>query len=700
VSDDVLEGLNPEQRKAAERVTGPICILAGAGSGKTTTITRRIANQVSSGAFRAGEILAVTFTDKAAGEMRTRLRRLGAEGVRASTFHSAAMSQLRVLSHEPIGQILPSKALALRQIANSLPKPYRFRPAADLATEVEWCKNRRIRPGSYLSSLGSHEPPIPGDLMAGVYRKYEDGKRARGLIDFEDLLELAIQMYERDEDAAERFRSRYRALTVDEYQDVNLLQESLLRLWLGGRDDICVVGDDYQSIYGFTGASPKYLLEMKTRYPRTLVAKLEVNYRSTPSILELANRLVPKLGGAEKILRSERDDGAAPAAKGFPSEKAETDLILSEIRRLDTEGIPFEEMAILLRTNYRSDDFEEALVAAGIPFQLPNAAFLNRQTFRQLRSQLASKSSSAVAETVRAMVTKVGYVEDVPDGVGEQELTRQSDLSRALRLAEEFDDGVRTCAEFVADVEARFGSGEGRGVNLLTYHRAKGLEFEAVFLPRLQEGELPFKRARSEEARQEERRLFYVGMTRAKSHLFLTWIRDKKSQPSSFLKEIGFDQSMVRPQKPARSAPRERGIEAAVGMRVHLPGGYRGEVESLHGKGIRVLLDEGASLNVAFGEPITVGDRTAPLEAPLSNSEKAEAALRKWRTERSKADEVPAYVVFHDATLEELVERNPRTVVELAGISGIGPSKIDKYGAELLDVLARSAGEDSVEAVT
>ncbi|MDQ4145953.1 MAG: ATP-dependent helicase, partial [Actinomycetota bacterium] len=289
----IFDRLNDEQRAAVEAVRGPVCILAGAGSGKTTTITRRIANQVASGAVEATSILAMTFTDKAAGEMRSRVEALGVTGVRTRTFHAAALGQLRHLAAEQPGQIMPSKAVALRQLANSLPKPYRFRPAGDLATEIEWAKNRRITPAEYESSLGQHQPPIPPNLMASIYRRYEAGKAERGLIDFEDVLELTIQMFQKDDLARDQFAARYSAFTVDEYQDVNLLQETLLREWVGPHDDLCVVGDDYQSIYGFTGATPDYLLDMPSRFVGTKVVRLEENYRSTPQVLALANRLVP-----------------------------------------------------------------------------------------------------------------------------------------------------------------------------------------------------------------------------------------------------------------------------------------------------------------------------------------------------------------------------------------------------------------------
>src|SRR6059036_1909472 len=260
----IFDDLNDEQRAAVETTRGPVCILAGAGTGKTTTITRRIAWQVTSGALAPSELVAVTFTDKAAGELRSRLAALDVEGVRASTFHSAALALLRYFG-EPPGRILSTKALLLRQIGNSLPRPYRFRPAGDLATEVEWAKNRRLTPESYRRGLGDHEPPIPPDLMARVFREYERRKANSGYVDFEDLLELAIRMFDENPHALAEVRQRYRAFTVDEYQDVNLLQQTVLERWLGSSDELCAVGDDYQSIYAFTGATPEYLLTMPAR---------------------------------------------------------------------------------------------------------------------------------------------------------------------------------------------------------------------------------------------------------------------------------------------------------------------------------------------------------------------------------------------------------------------------------------------------
>jgi DNA helicase-2/ATP-dependent DNA helicase PcrA len=542
VRERIFAGLNPEQQRAVEAVRGPVCILAGAGSGKTTTITRRIANQVASGAFPASAILAVTFTDKAATEMRSRLEALGIGGVRASTFHSAALSQLRYFAGEGLGRILASKALMLRHIGNTLPRPYRFRPAGDLATEIEWAKNRRLTPAAY-QALDGREPPIPRDLMTRVFREYERRKADGGWVDFEDLLELAIRLFDDDPNALAEVRDRYRALTVDEYQDVNLLQQTLLDRWLGYSDELCAVGDDYQAIYAFTGATPEYLLAMPERFRHATVVRLEANYRSSPEVLGLANRLVPRLRGAQKVLRASRPSGPEPLTSGFADNADESAFLVDRIRSLRAEGVRYEEMAVLVRTNARSADFEEVLSDAELPFQ--GSALLARDAARQLLKVLARAGDAEARTEVRRVARDHGWLERPPDRLGEREMTRQNDLARLVRLAAEFNGRAGTVADFVSHLKERFGEGgASRGVHLLTLHRAKGLEFDAVFIPRVEERELPWKLARGPAELDEERRLFYVGMTRAKRHLVITWA----GKPSRFLEELGL---ATRPPPPA-----------------------------------------------------------------------------------------------------------------------------------------------------
>ena len=603
--------LNAEQRRAVEAVCGPVCILAGAGSGKTTTITHRIANQIASGAFRPSQILAVTFTDKAAAEMRARLERLGVAGVRASTFHSAALAQLRYFRPEAVGRILASKALIVRNLMNALPQAYRFRAAGDLATEIEWAHNRRISPERYLHSLGDHTPPIPPDLMLRIYRGYEERKRAEGLMDFEDLLARAAELYD-DEHVVAEFRARYVAFTVDEYQDVNLLQQTLLDGWLGPRDDLCVVGDDYQSIYGFTGATPEYLLRVPERFPHAEVIRLEENHRSTPQILELANRLVPKLGGAEKVLRATRADGPAPEVRPFATEEAEGAFLVEQIR---AAGCRPEEVAILCRTHARLAELEPVLHEAKIAYQ--GSALLARESARRLLRVL--DPSAPAAESVRTIAVEHGWMPRPVPGLGDRELARQADLSLLVRMAEEIGG---TGAEFRAELERSFGDGteSRRGVHLLTYHGAKGLEFEVVLLPRVEEKELPHRQARTPDDLAEERRLFYVGLTRAKRTLAVTWVR----KASRFLTEL-----TVGPT-PARE----------------LPDGFE--------------------------------------------------ALKAWRLARARAEEIPAYLVFHNSTLAEIAGRCPQSLAELAAVPGVGPAKLELYGREVLAALSEQQVEQDI----
>jgi len=426
--------------------------------------------------------------------------------------------------------------------------------------------------------------------------------------DFEDLLERTIRVLEEDAHALELVQERWRAFTVDEYQDVNLLQQTLLELWLGERDEICAVGDDYQSIYGFTGASAQWLLALPRRYPEARVVRLEQNYRSTPQVLALANRLVPKLGGAEKTLHATLGDGPEPIV--LPNAD-----VVARVKELVSAGVALEDQAVLVRTNARAADFEEAFHEAGVPFQ--GASLLSRDAARRLLKALPRDPVPA-GESVRQAALALGWLEEPPEKLGEREQTRQADLARLVRLAEQFEGDV---PEFVASLHDRFGATAGRGVHLLTLHRAKGLEFEAVHLPRLEEGELPNRRADVDE----ERRLLYVGLTRAKRYLLVTWA----GKPSRFLAELGAKSAGGRAEKRADRSSDE------------LPPGF--------------------------------------------------GALREWRLERAKADEVPAYVVFHNATLAEIAERRPRTLAELALVPGVGPAKLERYGEDLLAALARVA---------
>jgi DNA helicase-2/ATP-dependent DNA helicase PcrA len=638
--DDILGGLNEEQREAALALRGPVAILAGAGTGKTTTITHRIACQVRGGAFEASQILAVTFTEKAAGELKRRLQELGVDGVEARTFHSAALQQLSRLwpqhTGEPLPDVLDHKAPLIASLANALPPPHKFLPRRELAGEIEWAKNRMIPPERYLDELAPnrHEPPIPPELMQRIYDGYERRKRATRRLDFEDMLGLALQLFDEHPEAADQVRRRFHAFTVDEYQDVNPLQAGLLERWLGPRDDLCVVGDDYQTIYAFTGASPEHLLTFTKRFPDATVVRLEDNYRSTPEILELANRLAPHLGGFRKTLRATRASGPPPVARAARDEESEVASVIEAVRRLhDEESVPFEEIAVLYRINARSEPFEEAFAGAGIPYQVRDGAFLRRPGPRAVLQRLKRPGAEgSIAQVVARITAELGY-DPAASPDADEEVTRQSDLARMRSLAAEFErahpDGDRSA--FLAELAERFSAEtSGRGVNLLTYHRAKGLEFDAVFLPRLVDGELPFRSGRAKADPQEERRLLYVGITRARRYLFLTWAPDRKTRPSPFLEELAISRSEMVTARLARDAP-----------------------------------------------------ITSVADGPILQR------LKEWRRKRAQADGVPAYVVFHDRTLTEIADRDIEDWTDLADIPGVGPAKLERYADEILEIVGR-----------
>jgi DNA helicase II / ATP-dependent DNA helicase PcrA len=682
--------LNPAQREAVETTAGPVCILAGAGTGKTRVISRRVAYAIATGAVHPGHVLVVTFTDKAANEMRERLAALGFPGVQAQTFHAAAFRQLRYfwsrLSDSRLPEVLDSKAPLLAPLQRSLPGGYKFTAVKDLADELEWAKARRLDPSSYQAAVEAmgRTPPIPGDLFAGVFRRYERAKERAGRIDFEDMLVRMLEGFERRQDVAEEFRGQYRWFSVDEYQDTNPLQQALLEAWLGERRDLAVVGDEDQTIYTFTGATSEYLTGFSRRFPEARLVRLEDNYRSSPEVLALANRLLaatPGRGpGAGKRLVATRPSGPEPTVVAFENAEREVRAVVAEIGRLARAGVGLDEVAVLHRTNAQIPPFEEALAAAGIRYQVRGELFFRRtevlRAIGVLRSRTARAVGGGLVDALEAIwFERFGFRRDEePDG--EEGRQRHASLVTLLGIAERVETarpagpdsegdpgatqdpgpgasegaGPAGMAEFLEEVgrrAAQEAEGTGGGVNLLTYHRAKGLEFDAVLLPAVEEGVLPIRQASTPAEVAEERRLLYVGLTRARVHLWLSWAarragpsgREQSRKPSRFLDDL---------VPPGGSRVRPRAV--ATGM-------------------------------------TRAGKASVRADGPLAEQ------LRAWRRKRAEADGVPAYVVFNDRTLAALTERQPRSRGELLAVEGIGPSKLDRYGDELLALLTPGEGD-------
>jgi DNA helicase-2/ATP-dependent DNA helicase PcrA len=669
--DALLADLDPAQREAVTITSGPLCILAGAGSGKTRVISRRVAYALATDVVRPRDVLVVTFTDKAAGEMRARLAALGQPGVAASTFHAAALRQLRHFWPRVHGNDLPSilesKVPILAPLAAGLPGGYRFLAVRDLAGEIEWAKARRIRPNDYemRAIAEDRDASLPPDLMANLYRRYETAKARAGRIDFEDMLELTIGLIETDAEVAAEVRDRYRWFSVDEYQDTNPLQAALLDAWLGGREDLAVVGDEDQTIYTFTGASSDYLIGFEARYPSARVVRLETNYRSTPEVLALANRVLAAGRAAPderlpsvaprppKRLIASLPSGPAPEIGGFATDEAELAGITEAIRALARNGTAHGAMAILVRTNAQLPAIEAALGGAGIPFHVRGERFFSRPEVRRalrVADTLTRTDSDQPLPTrlAAAFERELGVRRDtVPDGEAAAE--RHGAVVTLLELAEDLarTDPAADVAAFLAEVERRAeieAGGTATGVELLTYHRAKGLEWDAVFLPALEEGTLPIRQSTAPDELAEERRLLYVGITRARRYLWLSWATTRT---------------------------------AATGR-----GGRRSRSRFLDGlvppsaRRVAVAETAGPGMGRQSTAKVDPADRS-----PLSN------ALRAWRTARARADAVAPFIVFHDSTIEAIAASRPRSIAELRRVPGVGPMKLDRYGEEIIGVV-------------
>ncbi|WP_328319516.1 ATP-dependent DNA helicase UvrD2 [Streptomyces sp. NBC_00388] len=709
-ADAVLDGLDPEQREVATALHGPVCVLAGAGTGKTRALTHRIAYGVRAGILQPSTVLAVTFTNRAAGEMRGRLRQLGAGGVQARTFHSAALRQLQFFWPKAVGGEVPRlverKVQLVAEAAARCGVRLDRNELRDVTGEIEWSKVTQTVPADYPAAIAksSREAPRGPAEISQIYAMYEQLKRDRGVIDFEDVLLLTVGILQDRHDIADRIRSQYQHFVVDEYQDVSPLQQRLLELWVGDREDLCVVGDASQTIYSFTGATPDHLLNFRVRHPQATVVKLVRDYRSTPQVVHLANGLLAQARGraAEHRLEliSQRDPGPEPVYREYGDEPTEAEGTARRIRDLIAAGVPASEIAVLYRINAQSEVYEQALADAGVPYQLRGAErFFERPEVREagvaLRGAARAGGNDSLLDDavdlpsqVRAVLGTKGWKADAPAGSGAVR-DRWESLAALVRLAEDFA-GARegaTLSDLVAELDERAAAQHAptiQGVTLASLHSAKGLEWDAVFLVGLTEGMMPITYAKTDEQVEEERRLLYVGVTRARLHLTFSWALSRSPggrasrRPSRFLSGLRPGTAETGPRGAAGGAG---GIERGAAARRK----HRGPVRCrVCGK----TLTDGGEMKLMRCE-----------ECPSDMDEALYERLHEWRSVQAAETGQPAFCVFTDKTLMAIAEAVPSSETELTRIAGVPARKITRFGADVLKIcagqeLAGDAGED------
>ncbi|MFJ3232798.1 ATP-dependent DNA helicase UvrD2 [Streptomyces sp. NPDC086787] len=715
-ADAVLEGLDPEQREVATALHGPVCVLAGAGTGKTRAITHRIAYGVRAGILQPASVLAVTFTNRAAGEMRGRLRQLGAQGVQARTFHSAALRQLQYFWPKAIGGAMPRLVDRKIQFVADAAAACRIRldrgELRDVTAEIEWSKATQTVPADYplaVAKAGREAPRDPAEI-AQLYSVYEDLKRDRGVIDFEDVLLLTVAVLQDRHDIAEQVRSQYQHFVVDEYQDVSPLQQRLLELWLGDRDSLCVVGDASQTIYSFTGASPDHLLDFRLHHPGATVVKLVRDYRSTPQIVRLANGLLAQARGRAADHRleliSQRDQGPDPVHTEYADEPAEAEGAARRIRELIDSGVPAARIAVLFRTNSQSETYEQALADVAVPYQLRGAErFFDRPEVRTATVALRGAARFggndpllddvvSLPSQVRAVLSGKGWTSEPPAGSGAVR-ERWESLAALANLAHDFAAArpEATLSDFVTELDERATAQHAptvQGVTLASLHSAKGLEWDVVFLVGVGEGMMPITYAKTDEQIEEERRLLYVGVTRARERLYVSWSLTRSPggrpnrRPSRFLD--GLRPGTVTAGRPAGGA--SGGVERGFAVAGAVAAPRRAQRSPARCRVCGRTLTDAGEMKLMRCE-----------DCPSDMNEGVYERLREWREEQARRSGQPAFCVFTDKTLVVIAESVPDDTGALARIPGVTVRKLNRYGADVLAICAGrepggSAGHD------
>ncbi|MFP7696922.1 ATP-dependent helicase [Trueperella sp. LYQ143] len=656
----IRDDLDENQREVVEHIAGPMAVLAGAGTGKTRAITHRIAHAVLTGQQHPHNIMALTFTHRAAGEMRSRLRDLGVGQVAARTFHSAALRQLQYFWPNAVGGYVPeireSKFPMVSQAAADLAMDTDAVLIRDLAAEIEWAKVSLIAPEEYAARAREENRPEVGGYsytqIADLMERYEDVKSERAVIDFDDVLLVMIGIMRDRPDIAAQIRAQYRHFVVDEYQDVSPVQHRLLKLWLGASQDICVVGDVCQTIYSFAGAKADYLEGFTREFPRARTVKLSRDYRSTPQIVQLANSVIAENNSAAAVrLTSQLPAGVPVSYHCYPDDAAEAREIAQRIRAAHEAGTPLSDVAILYRTNAQSQEYAHALAQAGISYTVKDTTrFFDRSEVKAamvaLRATARGEYSGTLPECVSGILYSLGWRPQPPQEYGAAR-ERWDALEALSRLAESLWAQRRaSVAQFVAELEERAQMGnhpQTDAVTLASLHAAKGLEWAVVYLGGMSDGLMPISLADTAQAIAEERRLLYVGITRARQELHISYARSNPGRAdrsvSPFLAE-----HWPHPQARSTQARQRAQTEAALWAASH------------------------------------------PNDVELFTQ------LYQWRQVRAVELAKPEHTVLTEVTLRDLAARKPANLVELGQIKGIGSLKLAQFGVEILAVIADYQG--------
>ncbi|UVI37610.1 ATP-dependent DNA helicase UvrD2 [Brevibacterium spongiae] len=671
----LLEALDEEQREVATHFDSPVIVLAGAGTGKTRAMTHRIAYGIATEVFPPNHVLALTFTAKAAGEMRSRLRGLGVPAVQARTFHSAALRQLRFFwdrfADGDFPRIIDNKAGIIGSVMQSLGMETSRELTRDVASEIEFAAASLLGVEDYATKAAARD--LPGQLhvddMVRIFEAYGEAKTRGRLLDFDDVLLVLSGVLAEYPAIAAEIRDQYRHFVVDEFQDVSPLQFDVLSRWLGPRDNLCVVGDPAQTIYSFAGADASLLGTLGTAMPEARTIRLVRNYRSSKSIVATANSLLRHTAKTALTLRTDNPDGRPPSMAEYPSDEAEATGVVQAISAEIRAGRRPRNIAVLFRTNGQSPAYEQALAAAGIPYVLRGGErFFARKEVKEavlmLKAARATSSGQRLPEAVMEVLGSLGFTREPPGpGASRQ---RWESLKALVDLAEEHQAGqelpvpMATFIDDLADRAEHQFAPDIEGVTLASFHAAKGLEWDSVHLVGLSEGLLPISYAQTPRAIAEERRLFYVALTRAGRELRMSWSlarfesKQRPRQSSRFLSELGqVDHTMGDGSRTAKSATLNRCRRCG-----------------------RALVSQ---VDRSVGR---CSDCPAEVDLDLLDR------LRQWRVRVGMEQGLPPYLVLTDTSLSVIAEVRPRDLAELARVPGVGATKLELYGKALLSLLS------------